>query len=618
MDTDAWGIADGYSDIAGAWHETSDATRRALRVAMGGHADVADPPPRSRPVWFVRQGTAAAIERPARLVLEDGAELRADARLPTDLPLGYHDLHPSDGGPTTRLIVTPATCTAWDGPKRWGWTVQLYATRSQASWGIGDLADLHRLAAWSAGLGAGFLALNPLHAPLPLAEQEPSPYFPSSRRFRNPLYLRIEEIPGVPDDDPDLAAAGAAARARNADRAIDRDRIHALKLAALEGVWATFGGDARFDRYVAEQGSALHQYAVFCALAEHHGAGWTSWPGEHRRPDSPGVQRFAAAHADRVRFHSWVQWLLDEQLARAGAELPLVADLAVGIDPKGADGWAWQDLLAPGIRVGAPPDAFNAHGQDWGFPPFVPWKLRAAGYEPLAQTVRAALRHAGGIRLDHAMGLFRLYWIAAGGGAADGAYVRYPGTELLDIVALESARAGAFVVGEDLGTVEDQVREHLRDRCVLSYRLFWFEPVPPAQYPEQAFAAITTHDLPTIAGVWSGSDVEEQRRLGLEPDDDAAAGLRSRLEALVPEDATAAAAVLAAHEQLAQTPSVAVSGTLEDALVVAERPNLPGTTTERPNWSLALPVPLEDLEADAGVLAVAAALGTRAAPARKG
>jgi 4-alpha-glucanotransferase len=611
MPTDAWGIEDGYHDIRGDWHETPDAIRRQLRVAMGGLGDVEDPPPYARPVWFVRHGTAPSILRPAELVLEDGTRVNASDRLPRDLPLGYHDLLPNDGGATTRLIVTPDRCHVAEVDRSWGWTVQLYATRSSASWGIGDLGDLRTLAKWSAQLGAGYLAINPLHAPRPLADPEPSPYFPSSRRFRNPLYLRIEDIPGFDRRDPMLCEAAAAGRALNGSRVIYRNHVHALKLNALERLWSDFEGDPRFEAYVGEQGSGLRQYAIYCALAERYGSGWSDWPSEHRRADGPGVERFAAANDERVRFHSWVQWLLDEQLAQAGVEIPLLGDLAIGVDPDGADAWVWRDVLAPGVRVGAPPDEFNVSGQDWGLPPFVPWKLRAVGYEPLVQTIRAALRHTRAVRIDHVMGLFRLFWIPEGSTAAEGTYVRYTGTELLDIVALESVRAGAEIVGEDLGTVEDEVRELLADRSVMSYRVVWFEPQPPQAFPLDALASVSTHDLPTIAGVWTGADVEDQRRAGLAPNEQGNEAHRRRLRDLtgLPDDASVEQVVIESYRKLAAAPSRMRAASIDDALGVEERPNIPGTTFERPNWSLALPLAIEDIVVDPQVRAVAEAVG---------
>jgi 4-alpha-glucanotransferase len=241
------------------------------------------------------------------------------------------------------------------------------------------------------------------------------------------------------------------------------------------------------------------------------------------------VQAFAREHADRARYHQWLQWRVEGQLGQANAHLDVMQDLAIGCDPAGADAWLWPDAFALGVRVGAPPDEFNTRGQDWGLPPFNPWALRARHYEPFIQTMRSGFRHAGGMRVDHVMGLFRLFWIPPDAGPAEGAYVRYPHHELLDILALESHRAGAYVVGEDLGTVADYMREELAARDVLSYRLLWFEPSPPPQYPERALAAVTTHDLPTIAGMWSGSDLNEQSRLGLEPNVESTRAIHGRL-----------------------------------------------------------------------------------------
>jgi len=292
----------------------------------------------------------------------------------------------------------------------------------------------------------------------------------------------------------------------------------------------------------------------------------------------------------------------------------VIQDLPIGVDADGADAWAWQDMLALGMSVGAPPDAFSPHGQDWGLPPLIPHRLRGARYEPFIQTIRAALRHAGGLRIDHVMGLFRLFWIPRGMTAADGAFVRYPVDDLLAIVALESHRARAFVVGEDLGTVEGGVRERLAAQRVLSYRLFWFESEPPARYPELALAAVTTHDLPTIAGLWTGTDLEAQRALGWHPNEGGFQWMRARLREFAGVDDSAAVpeVIERTYRLLAGSPCAVVTATLEDALAVPERPNLPGTTTERPNWSLALPAPLEELERHPLPRAIAGALRDRA------
>jgi 4-alpha-glucanotransferase len=287
-------------------------------------------------------------------------------------------------------------------------------------------------------------------------------------------------------------------------------------------------------------------------------------------------------------------------------------DLAIGCDPGGADAWIWQDVLAPGMSVGAPPDEYNTQGQDWGLPPFDPWKLRDAAYEPFIETVRAGFRHAGGLRFDHVMGLFRLYWIPRDSSAKHGTYVRYPHGDLLDILALESVRAGAYVVGEDLGTVVPSMRDELRSRDILSYRLLWFEGSPPSSYPTHALGAVTTHDLPTIAGLWTGSDVDEQRYRGMRPNEASTAELRSRVRDWtgVADDAPVTEVTQRVHELLAEAPSMLLTATLDDALGVEVRPNYPGTTDEH-NWSVALPVPIEVLEADPRAAAIARTLSSR-------
>jgi 4-alpha-glucanotransferase len=275
----------------------------------------------------------------------------------------------------------------------------------------------------------------------------------------------------------------------------------------------------------------------------------------------------------------------------------VIHDLPIGVDPGGADAWAWQDSLARGVSVGAPPDPFNAEGQNWGIPPFIPSRLRAAGYGPLRETLRASLREGGGLRIDHVMGLFRLFWIPEGKPAVEGAYVYYPADELIAIVALESVRAGAVVIGEDLGTVEPGVRERLARAKILSYRLAYFQDQPPGDYPELALAAITTHDLPTVAGLWTGADLTAQRAVGLTVREDDLSRMRQRIRELagVGENAALEELVVELHRALAAAPSLILNATLDDALLALERPNLPGTCFERPNWSLPLPRPLEEL-----------------------
>ena len=596
-----------YQDAFGNWREASDETCAAILATMGQTPDEGD-----APVRVVRRGEQTHLSGPAEITLEDGGMLQVDSELPRDLPLGYHTLRYLDRDRETKLIVSPGLCYLPEHLRIWGWSAQLYALRSTGSWGIGDFADLRELGRWSAReLDAGLLLINPLGAASPYAQQERSPYYPSSRRFRNPLYLRIEEIPGAAELQLDLERLATAGKALNLQKRIDRDSVFKLKKDALEILWQRFSGDSRFENFCREQGEPLQQFAAFCTLAEHYQSGWRQWPGEYRTPNSPAVLRFIGDRANRVRFFQWLQWLLDDQLAKAAVEIPLMQDLPIGVDPNGADAWAWQEVFADGFSVGSPPDEYNMQGQDWGLPPFVPSKLRAAGYDPFIQTVRGALRHAGGLRIDHVMGLFRLFWIPQGADPSAGAYVRYPEDELLGILALESERSKAYVVGEDLGTVEEGVRKQLAESRILSYRLLWFESDPPARYPELALAAVTTHDLPTIAGLWSGADLRAQRELGLEPNEEGTLKIAERLSAMTGiNDETAVEEVITrTYELLAQAPSAIVTATLEDALAVEERPNIPGTTET--SWSLALPESLEALQTSPRARAIGERLRNR-------
>ncbi len=597
MSTDPWGIDATYEDAAGTTQTVSEQAIARIRTS------IRRPPRPARSLYeecvkVIHQGQSFPLPSAAELQLEDGTIRPLHDRLPSDLPIGYHQLIPSDRSSPVRLIVSPGRCHLPPGLRIWGWSAQVYAARSRRSWGIGDLADLRRLAQWSKELGAGMILINPLQSTLPVLPQEASPYSPSSRRYLNPLYLRIEELPGVDRVDHDLQRLAELGRALNEDRHIDRDRVFRLKQEALQLLWSHFQGDAEFEQFRVAESKPLHEFSVFCALAEAYGASWRQWPLTYRRPDSSDVEQFAQSHADRVRFHQWLQWLLNQQFARAAQHTSLMQDLPVGFSPDGADAWVWQDLIAADMRIGAPPDLYNTEGQDWGLPPFIPHKLREAAYEPFIQTVRAVLHHAGGLRIDHVMGLFRLWWVPQARKPKDGAFVRYRAEDLLSILAIESQRAGAIVVGEDLGTVEPGVRDQLADHNVLSYRLLWFEDTPPSQYPEKALAAITTHDLPTLAGVWTGADLETQRRLGLNPDTSANERFREKLlqTSGVDTDADVTLAITNTFEQLAQAPSAIVMASMEAAAIVAERPNMPVATGKYPNWSLALPLPLEDLE----------------------
>ncbi len=616
LGSDEWGIQPSWLDSMDARHAVSGETIGTLRHVIGRPpADL-----EMRAPLVTRRGRRLGTG-PVDIACEDGETRHVDGVLPDDFPLGYHQLRREDGA-EQRLIVSPGRCWLPQGWRAWGWTVQLYAARSRASWGIGDIADLGTLREWAQTLGAGFLLVNPLHAVAPTLPQEASPYLPVSRRYRNPLYLRVEDVPGA--DRVDLTSLASRGHRLNRDRLIDRDAVWTLKREALWQLYVVRDDADGFATWREQQGRSLEEFATWSALAEEYGPDWRTWKMDLRRPDGDAVARFARQHRARVTFHAWLQWLLDQQLHAASADLTVIQDLPIGVDGGGADAWAWQDQLAGGVSVGAPPDAFNSSGQDWGTPPLIPWRLRADGYQAFIDSIRATMAGAGGLRIDHVMGLFRLWWIPAGGSVAEGAYVRYPSEDLLDIVALESHRAQAIVVGEDLGTVEDGVRAAMAEHGVLSYRLLWFEDQDPADWPVDAMAAVTTHDLPTVAGLWSGADLTEQRQLGRGTEQELASGRRTLLSRLrepagLNEAATVEEVVEGAHRLLARAPSTLVSATLEDAVAEERRPNMPGASA-RSNWCLALTVPVEDLPSHETVLMLAEVLRTGVAgpgPARR-
>ena len=655
---EARGIATSFTDAASRHYEVSEATLRAVLDAMGPAPDPTPWPPvvvartgRARstgaPPWGSPDpsgGWRPPEGEPISLVLEGGEERPLPARPPGDLPAGRHLVMGRSGA--TTLVVAPGRChlppALEGGGRAWGWAAQLYAARSRSSWGIGDLGDLAGLLTATAPLGAGFALLNPLHAALPT---EPSPYNPSSRVFRNPLSLRVGDVPELAGLDPDgrarveaLAAAGRDLLDR--DR-IDRPAVYQLKDTALRLAHGALGRlPARHAGLAAYRAATpnLERFATFCALQHVHGQDWRDWPAPYRHPGRPEVAEFGERHRDEVSYHAWLQWLLEEQLAAvpsAPGGLGVLNDLAIGFAPNGFDAWSFQDELAAGISVGAPPDPLGPHGQDWGLPAFVPDRMAAGGYGPFTQTIRAGMAHAAGLRIDHVMGLFRLFWIPQGAEPAQGTYVRYPADDLLGVLALESAAAQALVVGEDLGTVEPGVRERLADEGVLSYRLAWFEQGPDggrrraADYPRLALAATTTHDLPTVAGFFTGSDLEHLCDIGVatpggqeQADQEAQRASLCRLledeGLLAPGERSVPAIVAALYGFLSRTPSMLVAATLEDAVEAHDRPNVPGTIDQRPNWSLPLPVLLDDLAADPRVRRLAGILseGTTQATAR--
>ncbi len=624
MQADSWGVSFGYSDAGGVEHLADPEVRVAIHRAMGAPEDGTGDPGPSPAVQVLLPDDSFASSSNAEITREDGSvvHVRAGTSLSWDeLMPGYHRAVDDTTGTVTSLIVTPGRCHVDPSLRSWGWAVQLYAMRSSDSWGFGDFRDLRRLNEWSAGHGSSMVLINPLHAPSPVASPQPSPYFPTSRIAKSPLHLCIEEVPGWERADPSLRATAALAKSLNNDRRIDRDKVYAAKIFALTELWTNFvdadaGLHESFATFLEMRGSALHPIATFFALVEMHGGDWRTWPSALRDSKSSDVASFATNN-DRIRFHLWVQWLCDRQLADSGRvgndRFDVMTDLAIGVDRAGADAWVNPGAFCLDVSVGAPPDTFNQLGQNWGLPPFNPWKLREIGYEPFIQTVRAAMTGAGALRMDHVMGLFRLYWIPEGATAQQGCYVYLPFRDLLGIVALESVRAGSYVVGEDLGTVEPYVREELSKARIYGYQLLQFETVPAKEFRADVLAAVTTHDLPTIPGLWSGADLRAQLDLHLAPNVDGITAVRSSVAARAgvdPADPSVSVndVVLGIYRDLATAPCAVLNATLDDALGVEERPNMPGTVDEWPNWRRALPLPLEAILADPRVAAVADAL----------
>ena len=581
----------------------------------------------------------------------------ASFALPDDLPLGYHRVYVRSGADeaSAALIVTPG----WLGlPERlgarriWGLATQLYSVRSRQSWGVGDLTDLVDLAVWSASLhGAGYVLVNPLHAAAPTTPMEPSPYLPTSRRFVNPLYLRVEAIP----EFAQLRKRGRVRRLRDGVQkhaasldAIDRDTAWSAKRAALARVFAvprTVGRELAYAAFCAREGAALDDFATWCALAEEYGGDWHEWPESVRHPGADGVADFVAQHQSAVDFHRWLQWQLDQQLAAAqsqavsaGMPLGIVHDLAVGVHPNGADSWALQDALALGVSAGAPPDEFNQLGQDWSQPPWRPDRLEEQEYQPFRALIRSVLRHAGGVRIDHIIGLFRLWWIPKGQAPTEGTYVRYDHEAMIGIVALEAYRAMALVVGEDLGTVEPWVRDYLRARGILGTSILWFEldregdgrPLPAERWREYCLSSVTTHDLPPTAGYLANEHVRLRDSLGLltrpveqelaAAETERAAWLAElRRVGLLAKHADVEQTVLALHQYLGRTPSRLLGLALTDAVGDQRTQNQPGTTDEYPNWRVPLsgpdgrPVLLEEVFSDHRAIALAEAMRAQTA-----
>ena len=556
---------------------------------------------------------------------------QAAFEVPADLPLGYHTLAAASGSEhaTMALIITPewVGLPARLGPDRaWGLAAQLYSVRSEQSWAMGDLVDLEDLMVWSgAGYGADYLLINPLHAAEPVPPLEPSPYLPSTRRFSNPIYLRPERIPEYATADDRARAEIRRLRDELDERlelveTIDRNASWSAKRAALRvihGVPRTPGRDAAFRSFRVREGQGLVDFATWSVLYETYGPDPAQWPTGLQHPAGAGVDGFRAEHADEIEYCCWLQWVLDEQLGgahraglRAGMRLGVMADLAVGVSRTGADAWALQDSFAQGMTVGAPPDPYNQNGQNWNQPPWRPDRLAETAYEPFRRLVAGVLRHAGGIRVDHVIGLFRLWWIPDGAGPTQGTYVRYDHEAMIGILALEAHRAGAVVVGEDLGTVEPWVRVYLRERGILGTSILWFEfdfdgdgsPLAPERWREYCLASVTTHDLPPTAGYLAGDHVRLRDDLGvltrplaeeLAADEAERRAWLDNLQrrGLLAPDADETATIAALHRYLAETPCRLLALSLTDAVGDRRVQNQPGTVDEYPNWRVPLSGP---------------------------
>jgi 4-alpha-glucanotransferase len=695
------GIATRHVDALGVVHEPDEETLSRLIAAFGLPADpqqAADALAEERraapfglaPVHIIgedepapalqlrlplaRATAAAVVEWHCRC--ENGYECTgrsngSEVALPRGLPLGYHRLALAVGATSTEIsiVIAPATCHLPDGlqpgARSWGLTVQLYGlrgARAQArDWGIGDFGDLAELCRRSGTFGAATIGINPLHALFAAEPRHCSPYSPSSRAWLNYLYIDVTAVPGFAED---AAARGLAAADRVASaqcgggELVDYPAVAAVKRPVLEALFRRFrlrdlpAGNVLAEDYRAfrrEGGAALAAFATFEALQKRFTASggpfsWYQWPAAMRQPGSAAVAEFAREHAEWIEFFQFLQWQADRQLGNAaaagrvgGLSIGLYRDLAVGVNPHGAEAWAEQGLVAPGASIGAPPDVLSRAGQNWGLAPLNPLALRRRGFAPLIAALRANMRHAGILRIDHVMSLQRLYWVPSGSPATAGAYVNYPFRDMLRLLALESRRQRCAIIGEDLGTVPEGFRAAMLAANVLSYRVFVFERrrdggfIPPGEYPPLAAASAATHDLATLKGFWLGRDIAWRRRLALYPDpaaeaSEAAERRRDRqllLEALIregllmPERSTALlpaddAPVYSAELgeaillYLARSRARLMLVQIEDILGESEQANLPGTDDAHPNWRRRLSAPLDDMLAGPTLAHIAA------------
>lgn len=565
---------------------------------------------------------------------------------------------------TARIIIAPETCyipADFSARKSWGFTVSLYAVRSLRNWGVGDFTDLRNISAWTAGLQGGFIGVNPLHAIPNTFPFGISPYAPLSRLYRNYLYLDVEAVP----EYGELQAAqttlsswdiGNMVQRLREQQSVGYEEVASLKERVLRDCFDVFyskhfGKDTprerQFRRFLSREGHSLESFALFMVIHEQMKRRgkyvWQEWPSELQDRSGSGVKMFAVSHTRDILFFQYVQWLIEQQIEevqeeakRKGMLLGLYHDLAIGSVGGGSDAWNNKELFAYDAEVGAPPDDFSPDGQKWGFPPMIPEALRASGYELFIQTIRKNMKNGGALRIDHALGMFRLFWIPRGMHPRDGAYVAYPFEDLIKIIALESMRNMSVVIAEDLGTIGDGVRETLGRYRMLSYRLLYFErnyPDPsfssPDKYPAAAFCAVTTHDLPTLSGYWQGRDLEVSERAGKYPEK---ALLNRRFEERQRDKRLLISALKshgvlrknyplsggmtdelcrAVYTYLSLTPCRMLGVSFDDIFGAMDQQNLPGTVDGHPNWIQKAPILLEDAVKDRRSAVLAAVLNSR-------
>ena len=659
------GVSTGFWDWYGNWKHVEDASLIAVLNSLGfslsfdpSEAEINDAFRRNEdfawaaplpPTTVCRQGNEAEIpvhvphgmgvwchvetedgyhheleqlDRPIPPRMVDGNLVgRATFKIPNWLPQGWHRIvarHEDGSECSSTLIVVPQrlSCRLDDGHKRWGVAAQLYSTRSSGSWGMGDTQDLADLTAIVARDGANFLQVNPLHAPQPCFPQETSPYLPVSRRWASPLYIRPEAIDEYARMDG--KERGVITRYAHASRSqediIDRDLSWKSKLKALRKIFEiprSITRQAQFEHFCAEGGESLENFALWSALVFENGD--VELPAPYASINAPEVEQARQRLAGEIEFWQWCQWIVFDQLIRAqesahrlGMDMGIMSDLAVGVHSLGSEIWSMPEIFAPGMSVGAPPDMYSQQGQNWSQPPWSPRGLAKAGYAPLRDMLRSVLSYSGAVRIDHILGLFRLWWIPEGMEASAGAYVSYDHEAMVGIVLREAQRAGAVVIGEDLGTVEPWVRGYLNDRGILGTSVLWFEkegsgwPLWPDHYRRSCLAAVTTHDLPPTLGYLEGVHTQLRNRLGLLVEDldqvlEADRVERERMVSRLNEggfihndEPSEEELVMGFHAYLAASPALLLAVSLVDAVGEKAPQNLPGTSDQYPNWCIPL------------------------------